>query len=190
MNRDRRIVSARVEPHPAQPKDHQRDDGRELRDVVDKHFDPETNSICAILSTGASVRREGWDGPFDEILGMKPENIRMGRLNAGAAVLDSHNWHQGLSAQLGGVVPGSARVENGMLLARLRFSRGSTLAQRIVQDLQDGIAYLISVGYKVYATEENKRTNPITRTATDWEPIDVSVVPVGAEVETGFRVAA
>jgi hypothetical protein len=43
------------------------------------------------------------------------------------------------------------------------------------------------LGYKVHATEENKRTNPITRTAADWEPIEVSLVPVGAESETGFR---
>jgi hypothetical protein len=60
----------------------------------------------------------------------------------------------------------------------------------VVQDLQDGIQIPLSLGYKVHATEENKRTNPITRTAVDWEPIEVSLVPLGAEVETGFRTAA
>ena len=70
---------------------------------------------------------------------MKPENVRLARLNQGAAVLDSHDWHKGLSAMLGGIVPGSARLEDGALLARIKFSRGSALAQRVVRDLEDGI---------------------------------------------------
>jgi hypothetical protein len=149
-------------------------------------FDPDTNSIDAVLSTGAAVRRRDWDGEFDEVLGMEPGNIRMQRLNAGAAILDSHAWDS-VSAMLGGIVPGSARIESGMLLAKLKFSRGSELAQRVVEDLRDGIQIPLSLGYKVHKTEENKRTNPVTRTAVDWEPIEVSVVPVGAEAETGFR---
>ena len=150
-------------------------------------YDVETREIDAVLSTGAAVRRQDWDGPFDEVLAMGPRNIRMQRLNAGAAILDSHAWDKGLEARLGGVVPGSARIEGGVLLARLKFSRGSPLAQRVVQDLQDGIQIPLSLGYKVHKSEENKRTNPVTRVATDWEPIEVSVVPVGAESETGFR---
>jgi HK97 family phage prohead protease len=150
-------------------------------------YDPESREIDAVLSTGQAVRRQDWDGPFDEVLAMGPRNIRMQRLNAGAAVLDSHSWDKGLEARLGGVVPGSARIESGALLARIKFSRGSPLAQRVVQDLQDGLQIPLSLGYKVHKSEENKRTNPITRTAVDWEPIEVSVVPVGAEVETGFR---
>jgi hypothetical protein len=106
-------------------------------------FDPETREIDAVLSTGAAVRRQDWEGTFDEVLGMKPENVRMGRLNQGAAVLDSHNW-SGMSAVLGGIVPGSARLESGSLIGRIKFSRGSPLAQRIAQDLQDGIQIPLS----------------------------------------------
>jgi len=72
-----------------------------------------------VISTGAAVRRRDWDGEFDEVLGMKPANVRLARLNQGAAVLDSHNWHQGLSAMLGGIEPGSARIGNGELTARI-----------------------------------------------------------------------
>jgi hypothetical protein len=60
----------------------------------------------------------------------------------------------------------------------------------VVRDLEDGIQIPLSVGYKVHAAVENRRTNPITRTATDWEPIEVSLVPIGAEADTGFRTAA
>jgi hypothetical protein len=152
-------------------------------------FDAESREIDAVLSTGMAVRRQDWDGAFDEVLGMKPENVRMGRLNQGAAVLDSHNWSSGMGSVLGGIVPGSARISNGELTARIKFSRGSELARRVAQDLQDGIQIPLSVGYKVHATIEDRRTNPITRTAMDWEPIEVSVVPVAAEESgTGFRV--
>jgi hypothetical protein len=153
-------------------------------------YDPTTREIDAVLSTGAAVRRRDWDGEFDEVLGMRPKNVRMGRLNQGAAVLDSHNW-SGMSAVLGGIVPGSARLESGSLIGRIKFSRGSALAQRIAQDLQDGLQIPLSVGYKVHETREDRRTNPITRTAIDWEPIEVSVVPIAAEESgTGFRAAA
>jgi hypothetical protein len=153
-------------------------------------FDPVTREIDAVLSTGARVRRQDWEGTFDEVLGMKPENVRLARLNQGAAVLDSHNW-SGMSAVLGGIVPGSARLESGSLIGRIKFSRGSALAQRIAQGLQDGIQIPLSVGYKVHQTREDRRTNPVTRTATDWEPIEVSVVPIAAEeTGTGFRAAA
>jgi len=82
-------------------------------------YHPQTREIDAVISTGAAVRRRDWDGEFDEVLGMKPANVRLARLNQGAAVLDSHYWHQGLSAMLGGIEPGSARISNGELTARI-----------------------------------------------------------------------
>jgi hypothetical protein len=82
------------------------------------------------------------------------------------------------------------RLQDGALTARIQFSRSSPLALRIVQDIRDGIKVPLSLGYRVHKSEENKLTNPVTRTAIDWEPIEVSLVPVGAEAETGFRVAA
>src|SRR5262249_47075909 len=120
----------------------------------------------------------------------KPGNVRLARLNQGASVLDSHNWTAGMASVLGGIVPGSARLDGGALVARIKFSRGSALAQRLAQGLKDGIQIPLSVGYKVHRSETDRSTNPETRIATDWEPIEVSLVPVGAEeVGTGFRVA-
>ena len=140
-----------------------------------------------MLSTGAAVRQQDWEGEFPEVLDMSPKAVRLGRLNQGAAVVDSHNR----TAGVGGIVPGSARLADGSLTARIKFSRGSELARRIARDLEDGIQIPLSVGYKVHATVENRRTDPITRTATDWEPIEVSLVPIAAEeTGTGFRTAA
>jgi hypothetical protein len=154
-------------------------------------LDPESREIDAILSTGMAVRRQDWDGTFDEVLSMAPGHVRMGRLDQGCAVLDSHNWTSGMNSVLGGIVPGSARLESGSLIARIKFSRGSELAQRLAQDLQDGIQIPLSVGYKVHRSTTDRTTNPETRTAVDWEPLEVSLVPVAAEeTGTGFRTAA
>jgi hypothetical protein len=154
-------------------------------------YDPESREIDAVLSTGAAVKRRDYDGEFLEVLDMGPKSVRLSRLNQGGAVLDSHNWHAGVGAMLGGIVPGSARVANGELTARIKFSRGSELAQRVVRDLEDGIQYPLSVGYKVHRTVDDSSTNPITRTAVDWEPLEVSLVPISAEeTGTGFRIAA
>jgi hypothetical protein len=151
-------------------------------------YDVETREIDAVLSTGAAVKRRDWDGEFLEVLDMSPKSVRLARINQGAAVLDSHAWDKGLSAMLGGIVPGSARVANGELTARIKFSRGSELAQRITKDLADGIQIPLSVGYKVHKTVDDRSTNPITHRAVDWEPLEVSLVPVAAEESgTGFR---
>jgi HK97 family phage prohead protease len=159
------------------------------RGLSPSSFDPETNSLDSVLSTGAAVRRQDWDGAFDEVLGMKPENVCLGRLNSGAAVLDGHRWSS-ISDMLGSVVPGSVRLQDNALTARIKFSRAAPLAQRVVEDLRDGIQIPLSLGYKVHSVQEDKRTNPVTRICTDWEPIEVSLVPVGAEASTGFRTAA
>jgi hypothetical protein len=139
-----------------------------------------------------AVRRRDWDGTeYDEILDMRPQCVRLGRLNQGATVLDSHNWYRGLEAVLGGVVPGSARIEGDALVARIKFSRSSELARRVAQDLQDGIQFPISTGYKIHRIEEDRTSSPLRRTAVDWEPVEVSLVPIAAEeTGTGFRAAA
>jgi len=98
-------------------------------------FNPETREVDAVVSTGMKVRRRDWDGEYDEVLEMSSKACNLGRMNAGAAVLDSHQWHNGIQSMLGSVVPGSARIDKGELVARVRFSRGSALAKRVLQDL-------------------------------------------------------
>jgi hypothetical protein len=102
-------------------------------------LDPVTREIDCVISTGAAVRRRDWDGEFLETLDMSPKAVRLARLNQGGAVLDAHNWQAGVGAMLGGIVPGSAQITNGELTARIKFSRGSELAQRVTKDLEDGI---------------------------------------------------
>lgn len=160
---------------------------RDLPIKVAQSFDATTREAEAVISTGRAVRRTDWDGEFDEILDVTPNAVRLERLNAGAQLLDSHRWYGGLDAIVGAVVPGSARVENGKLLACFKFSNGA-LGQRVAKDLADGLPLQLSAGYKVHAFKEDTRSSPPVRTVIDWEPYEVSIVSVPAESSgTCFR---
>ena len=158
--------------------------------LVPRSYDPATREADAVVSIGAVVRRNDWDGEFDEALDMSPRAIRMGRLNGGAQLLDSHNGKGGLDAILGAVVPGSATIRDGKLGVRFKFSN-SEKGQRVARDLADGIPLPLSAGYRVFAYRDDSTKSPLLRTAVDWEPVEVSIVAIAAEGNgaTGFRSA-
>jgi hypothetical protein len=153
----------------------------------------EARTVDLIFSTGASVdRMDYWSGKrYREVLSMDPAHIRLDRINAGGPLLDSHSaWSVG--DILGTVVPGSARVEKGKGLATVRFSKRDTV-EPIWQDVRDGIIRSVSVGYRVHKFEEDstKKDAIPVRTAIDWEPYEISMVPMpadtGARVRTGDK---
>ena len=153
-------------------------------------YDEAANTIDVIWTTGATVRRASWsDGPYDEKLLTGPENVRLDRLNAGASFLDTHDSYQ-LASVIGSVVPNSARMVDGQGVAKVALSRAAGCAD-IVQNLKDGIIRNISVGYIDHAVEKVERDDgsvPLW-TVTDWEPFEISAVPVpadaGAQVRSG-----
>jgi hypothetical protein len=146
-----------------------------------------------IFSTGAAVDRMDWYSGkrYREVLGMKPTNIRLDRLNAGAPLLDSHSAYA-MSDILGTVEPGSARIEGGKAIATVRFSKRDSVTP-IWNDVMDGIMTAVSVGYRVHKFEETTDANGAvpTRTAVDWEPFEISMVPMpadpGAKVRGGEK---
>lgn len=148
----------------------------------------EARTVELIFSTGAPVvRMDYWTGKrYREVLSMKPEHIRLDRLNAGAPLLDAHSaWSVG--DVLGTVEPDSARLEKGKGIATVRFSKRKSV-EDIYQDVRDGIIRSVSVGYRVhkFVEEQGKNEEIPTRTAIDWEPFEVSMVPMPAD--TGARV--
>lgn len=139
-------------------------------------------SVEVVWSTGAAVKRYSWDeGYYMEELSMEPKAIRMARFNSGMSLLDSHdNWS--MAARLGTVDPKSVRIEGGKGYARVRFSR-SEMAETIYRDLLEGHPIQISVGYKIHRYEKiegSDKSLPTLR-ATDWEPMELSVVPIPAD---------
>jgi phage head maturation protease len=160
--------------------------GAELRATS---FNEADNSIECCWTTGATVRRMSWrDGAYDEELIVSPNAVRLERLNAGAPMLNTHSdWS--LSDVLGAVVPGTARIEKGQGFARVALSKAPGDAD-IVQKIRDGIIRNISVGYIRHQIEkiEKDGETPIWR-VVDWEPHEISAVPVPADAGSQFRSA-
>lgn len=155
-------------------------------------FVPETlnkdgRTIDVIFTTGAAVLRSGWDQYWEE-LSLDPKSVRMDRLNNGAPLLDSHN-----SYELGGVigVVESARLEKTRGIATVRFAKAEDdpNADAIFRKVMDGIVRNVSVGYRVHEMElvsEREGEVPTYR-AIDWEPYEISMVPMGADAGSSVR---
>lgn len=138
-------------------------------------------------TTGATVRRQQWDGQqYDEELIVAPESVRLDRLNHGAPFLRAHDAGS-LDAVLGVVVDGSARIEDGLGVATVRLSDSPGDAE-IVQKIRAGLIRNISVGYQTHRTELTERSGqvPLVR-VVDWEPFELSAVPIGADAGAAFR---
>jgi hypothetical protein len=145
-------------------------------------------TIDVIWSTGAAVARRDWysGDVFDEVLDMDPASVRLDRLNSGASVLNTHGQYQ-LEDIIGSVVQGSARVQNGLGTATLRLSSRDDISG-IVSDIVAGHIRNISVGYITHRSQDTVDNNKlIERRATDWEPVEISFVPVPADAGAQVR---
>ncbi len=160
---------------------------RRAADLLPATIEESDRSIDVVWSTGARVRRQPFFGePFDEELSMDPGHVRLERLNGGAPLLKVHDRFA-LESVIGSVVPGTARVENGRGVARVRFSDREDVAP-IWTDIRDGHIRAVSIGYQVQRYEISKPANsPELWRAVDWTPFEISAVPVGADPAAGFR---
>ncbi|GIK83115.1 MAG: prohead protease/major capsid protein fusion protein [Hyphomicrobiaceae bacterium] len=156
-------------------------------DLLPTTLDEQDRSIDVVWSTGARVRRQPFFGePFDEELSMDSANVRLERLNGGAPLLKVHDLGA-LESIIGSVVPGSARIENGRGLARVRLSERDDI-NPIWDDIRSGHIRAVSIGYQVHRYEITRPDNgPELWRAVDWTPFEISAVPVGADPAAGFR---
>jgi hypothetical protein len=157
--------------------------------VAPETLDEEKRTVDVIWTTGASVLRGCWDRFWEE-LSLDPKAVRMARLQSGnAPLLNSHNSYD-LDGVIGVVV--SARLEPGRGVATVRFGRDPN-SDAIFARVKDGILRNVSVGYLVheYQSVEDVSGGSIpTKRATDWEPYEISVVPIGADAESIIRAAS
>ena len=117
---------------------------------------------------------------------MDPGSVRLDRLNAGGPLLKVHDTRT-LDAVIGSVVPGSARIDQGRGVARVRFSEREDVSA-IWADVQAGHLRAVSIGYQVHRFEVSRPANaPEVWRAVDWTPFEISAVPVGADPAAGFR---
>ena len=149
---------------------------------------PDTDAPLAtaslIFAAGAAVRRYDWyrDHHYLEQLVVEEGAIRLDRLERGAPLLNTHSsWS--LESQLGVVEKPS--IANGEGTCEVTFSRRDSIAG-YVQDVADGIIRNVSVGYVRHRVEmvapEQEGGDWIYR-VIDWEPYEVSLVPVPADMD-------
>ncbi len=136
--------------------------------------------------TGAAVRRYDARGPFEMRFSMEPGAIRMGRMSSGSAPL--LNSHRDFTVDDVIGVIARAWIENGQGKAAVRFSKRADV-DPIWQDVQDGILRNASMGVAIHAVEDVTPQNAAMRQVlvTDWEPEEVSLVPIGADPGAGFK---
>ncbi|WCT73936.1 Mu-like prophage major head subunit gpT family protein [Sphingomonas naphthae] len=156
-------------------------------EVRPSSYRAEDNSIEVCWTTGAAGTRFDWmDGTFYvEELSVEPQAVRLDRMNAGICLLDSHEQYT-LRSVLGSVLPASASVNGAQGVCRVRLATTPDVADT-VQKIIDGHIRFVSVGYNVftYLRTETEGAYPHLL-ATDWEPVELSMVTVpfdaGAQV--------
>lgn len=152
----------------------------------------EARTVELTWTTGAKVLRGFWEQYFEE-LSMDPAHIRMDRLNKGAPLLNSHN--QASLEDVFGVVE-RAWLEGEEGKAVVRFSERPEV-EPFYNDVVTGVIRNVSVGYRVYKYEkvEDAKVAGVavdgvdipTYRAIDWEPFEISLVPVPADADATVR---
>lgn len=146
----------------------------------------EKRTVDAVFYSGAQVMRMNWWTGEKWMLqfSMDPAHIRMGRLQSGAPLLNQHSdWS--LSDVLG--VVEKAWLEDGKGMTTLRFSDRADV-EPIWQDVKNKIIRNVSMGAAVHklkdvTPDESKIKHYL---AIDWEPMEISAVPIGADPGAGF----
>ncbi|MCP4371633.1 MAG: phage major capsid protein [Deltaproteobacteria bacterium] len=153
--------------------------GIQYRDFeINRAIDEEKRTVELSFSSEEPVERFfGF-----EILDHSTKSVIMNRLKNAAAFLLDHNREKQIgvidSAKIGQDKRGSAVV---------RFSK-SALGDEIFQDVKDGIRKLISVGYRIHdaVLEKESKDEGNTYRVTKWEPLEISLVSIPADVTVGI----
>jgi HK97 family phage major capsid protein/HK97 family phage prohead protease len=143
--------------------------------------DDAARTVPLAFSSETPVDR--WFGA--EILDHAASSVRLGRLaNAGPLLVDHDHTRQiGVIEQ---ITLGTDRVGRALV----RFGK-SAAAEEIYQDVKDGIRQHVSVGYRVHKMVlESKQGDAESYRATDWEPLEISMVSVPADASVGVGRAA
>lgn len=139
----------------------------------------EARTVRLMWTTGARVLR-GFYEPYWEELSLDPKHVRMGRLQSGAAPLLNAHRSRSISDVIGVVEEATITKTGGEAL--VRFDSGVE-GEEVFRKVREKIVRNVSVGYATYKMqkiEDGATTTPVYR-AVDWEPHEISMVPIGAD---------
>lgn len=160
-------------------------------EIVPSSIDEEKRTIEVVFGTEALVRRYSWSkGTYLEQLSFNPSHVNMKRLQSGTApFLDNHNYWGSVRSNTLGVIL-SAEIRDGKGYAVVKISKRSESMEEVWKDIVDGITKSVSVGYNVRTYEHTEREGQLDiYRATDWEPMEVSLVTIPADVDAYIRAA-
>jgi hypothetical protein len=121
-----------------------------------------------------------------EELDMSPNAVRMDGLRSGQApVLNTHR--RGDARDVLGRIS-AARLDRGRGYATLQFSAAADV-EPVWQRIADGTLRAVSVGYRVhrYEPRPDAATGETVHRAVDWEPFEISVVPIPVDRDAAVR---
>lgn len=147
-------------------------------DVARESIDPETRTVELAFSSEEPVDRSFGT----EILDHSPTSVRTARLENGGPVLVDHNPTDQVGVVEKVSIDGDRRGR-----VQVRFGRGQR-ASEIFNDVVDGIRRSVSVGYRIHEMKQErvgKGATPDVFRAVDWEPLEVSLVSIPADVTVG-----
>lgn len=144
-------------------------------------------TVEVVFTTGQSGKRWDWDiGYYLEELVITPDAIRSERLDKGLSVIGDHRAYD-IKNVFG--ITEAWRIENNELIGTVRFATDDD-SDVIFTKVKDKVLRHFSLGYNVYTFEAtvNPDGNGLdTYRAIDWEPTELSIVPVSFETNNGVR---
>lgn len=151
-------------------------------------YDVESNTVSVIFGTDEPCLVKGHDGePFWQVLSFDPAHINLRRLSSGAPVLDNHMRDGSVMKVTLGVVE-DPQINGTYGTARLRFSPRKDLDD-FRNDVRSGIHKNVSAGFRVKLYRDITQPDDIYRRllAIDWEPSEISMVPVNEDWKSQVR---
>ena len=146
--------------------------------LIDAKPDLENRTVELAFSSDVELVR--WAG-MAEVLSHAPDACDLTRLNNGAPLLFNHDIDEVI-----GVVENARIDADGRGRATVRFSRSED-GEEVFADVQDGILRSVSVGYKINEVVLTSEHDGIeVYTVTKWEPYEISIVTVPADITVGL----
>lgn len=159
-----------------------RDNARAFRSAEIRAIDTNKRTVELAFSSEVEVNR--WWGV--EVLSHDPGAVVLTRLRDGAPLLLEHDRDDQI-----GVIESVSIDADRRGRAVVRFGK-SAQAEEIFQDVQDKIRKHVSVGYIIHEaklTEERENGDDVW-TVSSWEPYEISIVSVPADISVGVGRAA
>jgi HK97 family phage major capsid protein/HK97 family phage prohead protease len=150
---------------------------RMLRDVSATEIRIERKGDVTRMTFSASSEApvERWFGT--EILSHAPDAVRMERITAGAVpLLFNHDWNDPIGMLDAGHIDGGRLMVDAHLFGTARAAEVATMI--------DGGLRNVSIGYEIATLAEDAKRQ--TYTATEWTPLEVSIVTVPADPSVGI----